>query len=47
MAAGDYDKDGDTDLVLGSYSRGFIIQDGYQPAWNIHTPLVLLENTKK
>lgn len=47
MAAGDYDKDGDTDLVLGSYSRGFIIQDGYQPAWNIHAPLVLLENKKK
>lgn len=47
MAAGDYDKDGDIDLVLGSYSRGFIIQDGYQPAWNINFPLVVLENKKK
>ncbi|WP_343672744.1 FG-GAP-like repeat-containing protein [Chitinophaga sp.] len=47
MAAGDYDKDGDVDLVLGSYSRGFIIQEGYEPAWNIHSPLVLLENKKK
>lgn len=44
MAAGDYDRDGDMDLVLGSYSRGFIIQEGYQPAWNIYQPLVLLEN---
>ncbi|WP_440133238.1 FG-GAP-like repeat-containing protein [Chitinophaga sancti] len=47
MAAGDYDKDGDIDLVLGSYSRGFIIQEGYEPAWNIHMPMVLLENKKK
>lgn len=47
MDAGDYDQDGDLDIVLGNYSRGFIIQDGVRPDWNINQPIILLDNSKK
>jgi hypothetical protein len=44
MAAGDYDGDGDLDLLLGNYARGFNIQDQTQPCWDKFTPLILLKN---
>ena len=47
METGDYDQDGDTDILLGNYSAGFIIQDHFKPDWNVHQPVILLENIKK
>jgi hypothetical protein len=44
MDAGDYDQDGDIDILLGNYSNGFIIQSPFKPDWNIHQPIILLEN---
>lgn len=44
MDAGDYDGDGDLDIVLGNYSRGFMTQDSLKPDWNKYLPLVVLEN---
>lgn len=46
MDAGDFDRDGDTDVVLGNYSRGFLIQDSMQVTWNPHLPLVVLKNNR-
>lgn len=45
MDAGDYDRDGDIDILLGNFSSGFIIQNDFRPDWNIYQPLILLENT--
>ncbi|TLU91764.1 VCBS repeat-containing protein [Dyadobacter sediminis] len=44
MDASDYDNDGDIDIVLGNYSKGFLNQENVKPSWNIHTPFVVLEN---
>ncbi|WP_143304704.1 FG-GAP repeat domain-containing protein [Chitinophaga vietnamensis] len=45
MEAKDYDHDGDLDIVLGNYAKGFIIQDDYKPDWKEYQPFIVLENT--
>lgn len=40
----DYDGDGDDDIVLGNFSKGFLNQESSKPTWNVHIPYVLLEN---
>ena len=47
METGDYDQDGDPDILLGNYSAGFIIQEHLKPDWNVHQPVILLENNRK
>ncbi len=47
MDLNDYDGDGDEDVVLGNYSKGFMNQENFKPDWDIHTPFVILENTIK
>lgn len=44
LDAGDYDQDGDADIVLGNFSKTFIIQEGLKPVWNTHLPLIVLKN---
>jgi hypothetical protein len=46
MDTADYDGDGDTDIILGNYSRGFLIQDSVQVSWNPNLPLVVLKNNR-
>lgn len=42
MDAGDMDGDGDTDIVLGNYSKGFLNQENFKPDWNTYLPFVVL-----
>lgn len=44
MDVGDFDGDGSPDIVLGNYSRGFIIQDNFKSDWNTSQPIILLKN---
>jgi hypothetical protein len=44
MDVEDYDGDGDDDIVLGNFSKGFLNQESSKPTWNVHIPYVLLEN---
>ncbi len=44
MDVADVDQDGDQDIVLGNFSKTFIVQEGLQPSWNTHLPLVVLKN---
>ncbi|RYF74994.1 MAG: VCBS repeat-containing protein, partial [Cytophagaceae bacterium] len=44
MDANDWDQDGDIDLVLGNFSKGFISQAGLTPTWDTHLPLIVLKN---
>ena len=44
MDVGDYDQDGDSDVVLGNFSKTFVIQEGLKPFWNTHLPLIVLKN---
>lgn len=44
MDAGDVDGDGDIDIMLGNYSKGFINQENVVPNWNIKTPFIILKN---
>ncbi|NIG53020.1 FG-GAP-like repeat-containing protein [Chitinophaga sp. Cy-1792] len=47
MDAVDVDKDGDVDIILGNYAKGFIIQEDYRPNWKEYQPFILLRNTLK
>lgn len=47
MDVGDVDADGDIDIVLGNYSRGFINQKETKHYWSKNLPFVVLENTKR
>ena len=47
MDVSDVDDDGDADIVLGNYSKGFLNEDHFTPNWNTKTPFVVLENTTK
>lgn len=44
MDAKDWDGDGDTDLVLGNFSKGFRNLPHVQPHWNTKIPFIILEN---
>jgi hypothetical protein len=44
MDAKDYDADGDDDIVLGNFSKGFLNQESLKPTWDVHTPFIVLEN---
>ncbi|GAB3943488.1 VCBS repeat-containing protein [Spirosoma harenae] len=44
MDVNDYDQDGDADIVLGNFSKTFIIQEGLKPTWDTHLPLIVLKN---
>jgi hypothetical protein len=44
MDVNDYDGDGDADIVLGNYSKGFLNQENITPNWNVHLPFVILKN---
>ncbi|MDJ1484748.1 VCBS repeat-containing protein [Cytophagaceae bacterium YF14B1] len=47
MDVGDVDADGDADIVLGNYSRGFINQKETKQYWSKNLPFIVLENTKQ
>ncbi|WP_159470295.1 VCBS repeat-containing protein [Dyadobacter sp. 3J3] len=47
MDAEDIDGDGDTDIVLGNYSKGFLNQENFKPDWDVHLPFLVLENKVK
>lgn len=44
MDVGDVNNDGQPDIVLGNYARGFVFQQGLTPGWNQFLPLIVLEN---
>lgn len=47
MDTSDWDHDGDVDIILGNYSRGFLNEVGFTPTWNGHLPLIVLQNQHK
>ncbi|GAB4014790.1 hypothetical protein GCM10028773_02540 [Spirosoma koreense] len=44
MDVNDFDQDGDADIVLGNFSKTFIIQKDLKPFWDTHIPLIVLKN---
>ena len=44
MDVNDYDGDGDKDIVLGNFSKGFLNQQDFKADWDTHTPFIVLEN---
>ncbi|MBO9613214.1 MAG: VCBS repeat-containing protein [Dyadobacter sp.] len=47
MDVKDWDGDGDPDIVLGNYSRGFLNQDEVKADWNVYLPFIVLQNEGK
>ena len=47
MEVTDTDHDGDKDILLGNYSRGFINQQGALKDWDHYSPFILLRNTNR
>ncbi|NLR56467.1 VCBS repeat-containing protein [Chitinophaga polysaccharea] len=47
MDVKDSDGDGDLDIVLGNYARGFIILDDYKADWKEYQPFIVLLNNSK
>jgi hypothetical protein len=48
MEVADVDGDGDQDVILGNFSAfavRLINQKGFKPDWNMHEPIILLQNT--
>lgn len=47
MDVKDWDGDGDPDIVLGNYSRGFLNQEAVKADWDVHLPFIVLRNDRK
>ena len=47
MDVDDWDGDGDPDIVLGNYSKGFLNQEEVKADWNVHLPFIVLQNGHK
>ena len=46
MDVKDWDGDGDPDVVLGNYARGFLNQDDVKADWNVYLPFIVLQNDR-
>lgn len=44
MDVNDYDHDGDPDIILGNFAKGFFIDKNFNPDWNLYSPITVLEN---
>lgn len=44
MDVNDWDGDGDFDIVLGNYAKGFLNQDDIKADWDVYMPFLVLEN---
>lgn len=44
MDVGDQDQDGDLDIIVGNFSKGFLNQTGFKPGWDTHLPFIVLKN---
>ncbi|WP_353719210.1 FG-GAP-like repeat-containing protein [Dyadobacter sp. 676] len=47
MDVNDWDGDGDPDIVLGNYSKGFLNQEEVKADWNVYLPFIVLSNDHK
>ncbi|WP_426294889.1 FG-GAP repeat domain-containing protein [Dyadobacter endophyticus] len=47
MDVNDWDGDGDPDIVLGNYSKGFLNQEEVKADWNVYLPFIVLQNDFK
>lgn len=49
MSVSDYNQDGFPDIILGNFSMGggLINQKNFKPDWDMHEPIIVLENIAK